>query len=165
MMSGFGWALLGYSQSYNLAFIQIADMFGAYGVSFLVALVNTAIFLGIKSIREKKTIYLEAPVIITALIVGISLAYGILRLNNIFTGERLRVGIVQGNISQDKKWDVNFREEILRKYEMLTEKLSDDKTDLVIWPETSVPAYLESDLDAADRIKTLVQKAHTKLLV
>ncbi|MHC4519604.1 MAG: apolipoprotein N-acyltransferase, partial [Planctomycetota bacterium] len=39
-MGGFYWRLLGHSQYANLTLIQIADIFGAGGVSFLVAMVN-----------------------------------------------------------------------------------------------------------------------------
>jgi len=39
-LGGFYWRLLGHSQYANLSVIQIADIFGAAGVSFVVALVN-----------------------------------------------------------------------------------------------------------------------------
>ncbi|MCX5645831.1 MAG: apolipoprotein N-acyltransferase [Phycisphaerae bacterium] len=39
-MGGFFWRFLGHSQYQNLAMIQIADLFGAAGVSFVVAMVN-----------------------------------------------------------------------------------------------------------------------------
>jgi apolipoprotein N-acyltransferase len=45
LFTGFGWNLLGYSQAPNLLLIQIADIVGALGVSFLVVWVNGVIFL------------------------------------------------------------------------------------------------------------------------
>jgi apolipoprotein N-acyltransferase len=39
-MGGFYWRFLGHSQYQNLAMIQIADLLGATGVSFVVAMVN-----------------------------------------------------------------------------------------------------------------------------
>ena len=45
IFTGFPWALLGHSQFLRLNLIQIADLFGVYGVSFLIALINTSIFL------------------------------------------------------------------------------------------------------------------------
>ncbi|MFZ5800346.1 MAG: apolipoprotein N-acyltransferase, partial [Candidatus Omnitrophota bacterium] len=48
LLTGFGWALLGYSQYKFLPVIQIADIFGALGVSFLVAMGNAAIYLILK---------------------------------------------------------------------------------------------------------------------
>ena len=44
LLTGFGWALLGYSQYLNLPIIQIADLFGVYGVSFLVVMANLAVY-------------------------------------------------------------------------------------------------------------------------
>ncbi|MCM8798558.1 MAG: apolipoprotein N-acyltransferase, partial [Candidatus Omnitrophica bacterium] len=49
LFTGFGWALLGYSQYKNLPLIQIADITGAYGVSFLIVLVNLVIYLRVSS--------------------------------------------------------------------------------------------------------------------
>ncbi|MBW1841038.1 MAG: apolipoprotein N-acyltransferase, partial [Deltaproteobacteria bacterium] len=45
LFSGFPWELVGYSQFNRLLLIQIADILGVYGVSFLVMLSNGAIFL------------------------------------------------------------------------------------------------------------------------
>jgi len=39
-LSGFPWELIGYSQFKTLHILQISDIFGVYGVSFLVALSN-----------------------------------------------------------------------------------------------------------------------------
>jgi len=163
LFGGFGWCLLGHSQSYTLPVIQIADMTGAYGVSFLVMTVNTAIFLTVKNFRKNNTFfpYLMAAVFLVLL----CLTYGIFRMNNIFTGERLRVCVIQGNIPQSKKWDAGSREEILAKYTSLTRRSAQEHVDLVIWPETSVPGFLESERSLSDRITSLAQEIKTPMLV
>ena len=51
LLSGFGWALLGYSQYLNLPIIQIADLWGAYGVSFLVMMGNVSLWQFIRGCR------------------------------------------------------------------------------------------------------------------
>src|SRR5207249_8038075 len=43
LMGGFPWGLMGYSQHGVLPVIQIAELAGVYGVSFLVLAVNTAL--------------------------------------------------------------------------------------------------------------------------
>ncbi len=43
-LTGFPWATLGYSQYMNLPFIQVADITGVYGISFLILLVNSAVY-------------------------------------------------------------------------------------------------------------------------
>ena len=44
LWTGFAWYLLAHSQHTFLPLIQIADLTGAYGVSFLVAAVNALLF-------------------------------------------------------------------------------------------------------------------------
>ena len=44
MFTGFPWENLGYSQYLNLYVIQFADILGVYGLSFLIILVNVALF-------------------------------------------------------------------------------------------------------------------------
>src|SRR5262249_17334345 len=41
---GFGWYLIGHTQHDFLPIIQVSDLTGAYGVSFLVAMVNALLF-------------------------------------------------------------------------------------------------------------------------
>ena len=163
LLGGFGWSLLAHSQSRNLPIIQIADITGAYGVSFIVALVNAAIFLTVKDICAKK--FKKIPyLLITVFLLYISVAYGILRVKNIFTGQSVRVAVVQGNIPQDRKWDALFAEEILSKYERLTVDSSKEKPDLIIWPETSVPGYLGRERILSERLRALAASVGTHIL-
>ena len=43
-LTGFPWCLLGYSQFEHLPIIQIADLFGVYGLSFLIVVVNAVLY-------------------------------------------------------------------------------------------------------------------------
>jgi apolipoprotein N-acyltransferase len=45
LLTGFPWANLSYTQYLNLPFIQMADMTGPYGLSFVILLVNATLFL------------------------------------------------------------------------------------------------------------------------
>ena len=53
LLTGFPWALLGYSQYLNLPVIQIADITGIWGISFLVMLVNVVIVEIIWSLKTR----------------------------------------------------------------------------------------------------------------
>jgi len=163
VFTGFGWALLGYSQSYNLPAIQIADVTGVYGVSFLVIMFNAAIFLAIKNLRNKKEFLI--PAVMTAVLMTAVMVYGLLRLNNVFTGEKLKVSVVQGNISQDQKWDARFTEQIIEKYGALTTLSAAERPDLIIWPETSVPGFIENQKGLLEWVKGLAVAADAPLLV
>lgn len=163
LFTGFGWALIGHSQSQNLPVIQIADIFGAYGVSFLLVTANAAIYLLLKKGRLAED--LEIPILITLILVLLAFGYGYYRLNNIFTGEKMRVAVIQGNIPQVKKWDAAYREEILSRYERLTMEAGNDAADLIVWPETSVPGVLEGERRLLERMKRLCAEVKTPLFL
>ncbi|MDP3790720.1 MAG: apolipoprotein N-acyltransferase [Candidatus Omnitrophota bacterium] len=163
-LTGFGWNLLGYSQSYNLPIIQIADITGAYGVGFLILMFNAALYIFVKNIRSAQKRHI--PLVITASLLLIISGYGIFRLNNIFTGERLKVAVVQGNIPQDEKWDRRFTDMIMSRYRDLTkEAASSEKIDLVIWPETSVPGFIQNEKELFDIVYNLSMDIAAPILV
>ena len=56
-------------------------------------------------------------------------------------GKPIDVALIQGNISQDKKWDPENFYPSLKTYVSLTKQNMD--ADLVIWPETAIPTYYD----------------------
>lgn len=143
LLTGFGWALLGYSQYLNLPVIQIADLFGAYGVSFLVMMMNVAIWELIK--ETGRIFFLSLFCLLSAL------SYGFLRLYPASAPGRqaasIKISVVQGNIPQELKWAYGAESFILERYTKLTELASRDKPDLIIWPEASSPGFLGEGKD------------------
>jgi apolipoprotein N-acyltransferase len=163
VFTGFGWALLGYSQSRNLPIIQIADVTGAYGVSFIIVMFNAAIFIAIKNFNSKKESLI--PAVMTAVLMAAVLGYGLFRLNNVFTGEKLKVSVIQGNIPQEQKWDERFAEKIIEKYQTLTASSSAERPELIIWPETSVPGFIENERKLLEWVRSLAIAADAPLVV
>jgi apolipoprotein N-acyltransferase len=52
------------------------------------------------------------------------------------------IGIVQGNVEQDRKWSPAERERTVRNYLDLSEALrATDAPELIVWPETALPFY------------------------
>ncbi|TBR16277.1 apolipoprotein N-acyltransferase [bacterium] len=146
LLTGFPWAVLGYSQTSNLAVIQIADITGTWGISFLVVLVNMALYMvcfahPAKNIRKQIAL-------ITLTSAAIVLGYGFLKLLHTDKGPSVvqeRVAVVQGNIPQELKWDRHAQEYIINKYTGLTHKALNDSPDLIIWPEASWPFLLTGE--------------------
>lgn len=177
LFSGFGWALLGYSQYENIKLIQIADITGAYGISFLLIFSNGVIFYtkeikkalfdGQKKFVEKNKIIQE--ILAVSLIwaaLFYSLDYGEKRIKEFRRQKEsiLKVSVVQGNIAQEFKWDKVLIDLILSKYEKLTQMAAFDKPDVIIWPETSLPGYLNEE-KLKDRISKLAASAGAPLLI
>lgn len=145
VFSGFPWSLLGYSQYLALPVIQIADITGVYGVSFLIVLVNAAAF---ESVMERKRYPL---LIIAAVVMALVLGYGFVKLRAPEGSEKITVSVIQGNIEQDKKWDPAYQAETFGVYTRLTREALKDHPDLVLWPETATPFYFgaNSPVDSA----------------
>jgi len=153
LFTGFGWALLGYSQYLNLVSIQIADITGVYGVSFLIMTVNVAIkeVLGFRSEvlgRKKQAVFMI--MFCSVFLIG-ALLYGYYRLNQTPNTQHqtpIKVSIIQGNIPQELKWQSYSQEFILDRYIKLSKEASLHKPDLIIWPEASSPGFLFKQADA-----------------
>lgn len=159
LFTGFPWALLGYSQSANLPVIQIADITGVYGVSFLVVLVNFGIYLVL--VKAPKRFYISFFIFV---LFGLVVIYGNSRIRRIYPAQKIRIAVIQGNISQENKWDSRRRKFIIDKYRSLTAKAMEQKPHLIIWPETSVPGYLE-ERDLKNQIINIAESGKVHLLV
>ena len=159
LFTGFSWALLGYSQYRILPAIQISDITGAYGVSFLLVLVNVGICQIIgssqKKIRLKKSFSTFLYVLLPLIIV---FGYGYFKLNQPARGQSIKVAVIQGNIPQRMKWDPDARDFILEKYSRLTKTAALNRPDIIIWPETSVPGYLEGEPELLREISSLSRR-------
>jgi apolipoprotein N-acyltransferase len=162
LLSGFGWNVLGYSQTPSLSAIQIADVTGVWGVSFVMVAMNVAIaqYLSERDVRK------ALPVMILA--VGCVVAtwrYGQARLAQPEAGGWVKVAVVQGNIPQEEKWDEAFQQAILERYERLTREAATHSPQLIMWPETAVPGYLGFDQAMTQRVQQLAVFVQTPLLV
>ncbi len=165
LLSGFPWALVGYSQYLNTAFVQIADITGVYGVSFLLILVNTLLFLWIVCWMERKRKPLLGT-IFTMAVVAITFAYGYWKINAPLKTEKgLIVGVAQGNIAQDVKWDNAFQNKTVAIYRGLSLELKERAPGLIVWPETAVPSYFPSGTELDDKVVGVSQETGAYLLV
>lgn len=151
-LSGFPWEMLGYSQYPLLRIIQISDIFGVYGVSFLVAFGNVCLFLSWqwaagKSEREPPVKGLQLTGVISLFVVLLitALIYGGKRLavidRHITEAPSPNIAVIQGNISQSLKWDPAFCLSTTEKYSSLSKSTAPDAPALIIWPETAAPFY------------------------
>jgi apolipoprotein N-acyltransferase len=151
LFTGFPWDLVGYSQVGRPLLIQIADVTGVYGVSFLVILVNGALWelLQATLLRDPgRWRFVGAAACLLTLVV----AYGAVREEQFSpkppTGRAFSVGVLQGNIPQGLKWERAMREHTFQTYEILGEKAVEEGAQLLVWPETAAPVMFGSrDLD------------------
>lgn len=161
---GFPWVLLGYTQATVPPIAQAASLGGVFFLSFLVALVGAAAAFPAVS-RARSRWYVSGAVM--AAVIALA-GWGSLRMREgslARDGERLRVGLVQGNIAQQDKWNPELALPILRRYLEMSRRAIADGADVVIWPESSTPFFLEENPVLAGEIRRLAQESQTPFVV
>jgi apolipoprotein N-acyltransferase len=154
-----------------LDLIQIADHTGVYGVSFLIVLVNLAIaelilwlmpfFRGFHPVKLPWELLTT-----TAVLMVLSWLYSssvLMEGNPAQSKFSVTVGVVQPNIDQTVKWDAEYRDETMQRFERLTAKLGIG-TDLVVWPEAATPFVLEREQDYQLKLIEWAARAQAPIL-
>ena len=166
------WGLLAHSQYQNPLVIQIASLTGAYGVSFLIVIVNSALaalayaLLGRLKKDKGEGLGGEKWVVVTAaVLIAFTLVYGQVIISNPIAGEEFKVSLVQGNIEQEKKWDRRHANFIMQTYADLTHKASKESPDLIVWPETATPRSINRDPELYNHVIRITKAADTSLLL
>jgi apolipoprotein N-acyltransferase len=133
VLNGFPWLQIGYSQIETplAGYIPIA---GIYGTGFLAALTASAIVY----IFQTRKHWLLLTTTLAAIWITGDVLQTIKWTHTI--GDPIRVSLIQGNISQDQKWLPENRLNTLQYYKTMTEANWGSK--VIVWPETSIPAYL-----------------------
>ncbi len=176
IFSGFPWELLGYSQFKRLQVIQISDIFGVYGVSFAVVLVNAALLLAVLNLSGKS--WQARPVtrrlaVVAALCAGGTVVlvwlYGAWRITAIdnlaSTCPQARVAVAQGNIKQSEKWDPAYQFATIDIYNRLSLEAKTQRPDLVVWPESATPFYFLFEAEPTGRVMKGIQKVGAAFLI
>jgi apolipoprotein N-acyltransferase len=161
---GFPWVLLGTSQATVIPVVQVASVAGVFGLSGLVALVSTAA-AAITLSRRRAVV---RPAVGVAVLLAAVVAAGTLRVADgrlARTGEVIRVGLVQGNIAQDMKWNPAYRDAILQRYLDSSRQAIGAGAGLVIWPEASTPFFFDADAALAAPIRRLAVESRTPFII
>jgi apolipoprotein N-acyltransferase len=171
-LGGFFWRFLAHSQYANITLIQIADIFGTAGVSFLVAMVNGLAAELIIAAEEKK-IFKIGNLLKVGLVCGAlagAVIYGRYRINEsekyIETGPL--VASVQTNVPQSVKKSHQSSEEILDELLKNSKASVEAGAELVVWPETMVQAMLDPRIlgllapSENDRLFDKILREHSK---
>jgi apolipoprotein N-acyltransferase len=143
-LSGYPWTNLGYSQARNLWFSQIASVAGVYGIVLALAVVNGALYEGL---RWRLTWERKFPRVLLAVAGAVLLfghLYGAWRVHKwdalIARAPKVRVAVVQANIDQKLKMVQGSRASVvLGRYLPATAAAEAAGAELVVWPEGSYP--------------------------
>ncbi len=147
----FPWFLLGHSQIRFLTFIQIADLAGVYGVSFLVAMVNGWLadlllrpIVFWKDMTGRPARKIPAGTVLMVLFLGFSLIYGRIQLARTPTETGPKISVIQGDfvLTPDDPGPDNKREQYLD----LLHRAAADRPAMLVLPETPWDMFLNREI-------------------
>ncbi len=170
---GFSWLGLGYSQFQNLPVIQPAEWTGVYGISWLIILVNSGLYLSWKCWREQNHNGFELKtgwriLSVTVFVFAMWQVYGTIiwkeTLSSITNRPHIKMGLIQGNVEQFMKWNPAYQNQVINKYKDLTLKAAKENPALIIWPETATPFYFEESQTETEMMRDLAREIKTPIL-
>jgi apolipoprotein N-acyltransferase len=169
LFTGFPWEIMGHSQYNNLLVIQVAELVGDYGVSFLILLVNQSLYqLFLTGTPFKGWSRKWKESLLTLILLALTFLFGIRALENQISQDEkaptIKVALVQGNIDQSIKWNPDFQGKTIEIYKQLSATFRQEAPDLVIWPETAVPFYFKEDTRFSPQLYALARETGSYLL-
>ena len=147
-LGGFFWRFLAHSQYTNITLIQIADIFGAAGVSFLIAMVNGLVAELILDARCWKSVFKISNLLRIALVCAVLIAavmYGRWRVEQSEQAVKAGplVGSLQSNVPQSVKRTFQQSDRLFAELMEKSRSAAAAGAELIIWPETMVQAVLD----------------------
>lgn len=158
----FGWNGLGVALYKNIPLIQVADITGVGGISFLVAAANLMLTATVKRLAleiggKRRRPHLDLS--LTIALIASAWAYGVHQfVNQPPESEELTFAAVQANIPQNVRNNPTFSLEVLDTYRRQTLTAIAMAPDLILWPESSTPAPLLGDQMTWDLVRGLAEQ-------
>ena len=160
----FPWVLIGASQATVVPIAQLASVFGVFGLSALLALAGTAaaaVALSQRPAHRRGAIAVGVLIVIVAVSGVMRVTYGRLARS----GTPVRVGLIQGNVDQNEKYDQAFRDAILGRYIALSRRAIAAGAEVVIWPEASTPFYFDAEMVLSEPIRRLAVQSRVPFII
>jgi apolipoprotein N-acyltransferase len=157
LFTGFGWLAPGYSQTESWL-VGIAPIFGVIGVSWAVFLIAGAVAVAVSGRRGGR---IGAGALCLVLVAG-----GFVTDRIRWTEARpnqISVALAQGAVPQDQKWLPEQLPAQLNLYRDLT--VQSLGSDLVIWPEASIPEYYENFVRWLDEVERLAASGGSHVML
>jgi apolipoprotein N-acyltransferase len=170
VFSGFGWNGLGVALHDNWPLIQIAELTGVAGLSFLAAFVNVIVITtAYRLVVEARTRVMRPHFDFTVTMAGIVgiLIFGLRAAQVSPPTKAIRVAAVQSNVPQNQKFDPEFTRKIFDQFRRLSEIAlrSNPPPDLLVWPESSMPGPVLADPQSHKFVSDLASSSETDLLL
>jgi len=131
LFTGFPWLSIGFSQTNNPLVNNYYEIIGSHGLSLVVLAISALLYISfLNKSKRKLSLFLIAFIISTNFLIHLLKPEPTIEDNN------LNISLLQGNISQEIKWDANRVEEQINVY---VDLLNQAKGEVIIFPETAIP--------------------------
>ncbi len=142
LFSGFPWLSIGYAAlplPDSSALAGYAPLGGVWLVGGAYATIAAACAAGVDALVARRRLQVLAAGLTVVIVLGAGAALSILTFSTP-VGAPLAVSLVQGNVSQDVKFDPAMRGETFRLY---TDLVRQSRGRLVVLPESALPAFAD----------------------
>lgn len=173
-----GWCALEWAESTSLAgytgldlvltqwhvrpFLQALDLVGPFPLAG--AMIFVAASLAIAWMRRERLGAACRALLPGAALLGLILTYGAWRMSLPAPGTAFSVGIVQGKLLGTERWNPNAAAVRRMSADYRRESATLAPTELLLWPETALPAYLDRTPALAAPLEALARSRRGALL-
>lgn len=170
LLGGLPWLPLAASQWQRASILQISAYTGAYGISFVLVMMNLGFAAyahrlfregGTGFNKRSQEFFLALFLLLACVSVHFQEAFN----RRGFTVPLARIAVVQPYVPQDVKWDPTRAPAILDILHKTTLEAAALRPDLIIWPESVMPLAVRGDDVAKAFVETLVKRASVPLLL
>jgi apolipoprotein N-acyltransferase len=170
LLGGFPWLPLSASQWERVSILQVAPYTGAYGISFVLVMMNLGFAAyAHRLFRERATginkrsqeFFLALFLLLTCVSLHVTEAFN-RRGQAVPVG---RIAIVQPKIAQEIKWDPQRAPAILEVLRGVTLEAAASRPDLILWPEAVTPLAVRGDETVRTWVEGLVREARAPLVL
>jgi apolipoprotein N-acyltransferase len=157
ILTGFPWLSLPQALAPWPEAIQGLQLIGTFCFSGIMVVICAWLLRGLK----QPNALLAACLLLIGLVV-----YGIHQIDRPQpTSGSFSASIVQGNIDQSRKWDSQFQNSTVERYlDMSYKEIERHGPDLLLWPETAMPFYLQEKTEYRARLERFVSANQIPLL-
>jgi apolipoprotein N-acyltransferase len=142
LFTGFPWFSLGVALAPATPLLQCADLFGMYGLTFLAGISAGAIADAADTHRARRWM---SPLVAMVIFLAAGI-YGFYRLSQPLNPDGPKIAVIQRYIPQNLKNSPDTAQEkaMVNTYLAMSRRAAAEHPDLIAWPETSVPGFLNS---------------------
>ena len=154
LFTGFPWLLLGHALI-DSPLSSLMPIIGSYGLGFIGALLAGLLAVAARLNKKRYFILFILPFLVVKPLDNIQWTTSL--------PKTLSVSLIQGNVSERRKWVNKHLDDIIERYIKLTQE--NWSSDLIVWPETALPipsTYIE---DILSGLSDEAKNHHSHLLI